>query len=84
MGLIVDHLAGHGHRRIGFISGQPGFTTAIERTNGFRVALAARGRPVNETMIHAGTSIDGAKATAAELLSRPDCPSGWRSATTCR
>lgn len=75
MGLVVDHLADHGHQRIGFISGQPGFATAIERTEGFRAALSERGLAVDEALIRSGDSIDGAAAAAAELLARPDRPS---------
>ena len=75
MAMVVAHLADHGHKRIGFISGQPGFATAIERTEGFRAALVERGLPVDETMIHAGASIDGAAAVATELLLRSDRPS---------
>lgn len=75
MELVVGHLAEHGHRRIGFISGQPGFATTIERTEGFRAALAERGLPVDETMISTGATIDHATAAAVALLSRPDRPS---------
>lgn len=75
MGMVVGHLADHGHQRIGFISGQPGFATAIERTDGFRAALVERGLAFDETLIRGGDSIDGAAAAAIELLSRPDRPS---------
>ena len=75
MGMVVGHLADHGHKRIGFISGQPGFATAIERTEGFRAALSERGLAVDEALIRSGDSIDGAAAAAAELLARPDRPS---------
>lgn len=54
MGMVVGHLAGHGHRRIGFISGQSGFATAIERTEGFRAALSERGLAFDETPIRSG------------------------------
>jgi LacI family transcriptional regulator len=73
--MVVGHLADHGHQRIGFISGQPGFATAIERTDGFRSALAERGLAFDDTLIRSGDSIDGAAAAATELLSRPDRPS---------
>lgn len=75
MGMVVGHLADHGHKRIGFISGQPGFATAIERTEGFRAAISERGLSFDETLIRAGDSIVGAAAAATELLSRPDRPS---------
>ena len=36
---LVDHLVGHGHRRIGMLPGQPGFATTIERVEGFQKAI---------------------------------------------
>ncbi|MDQ0468283.1 LacI family DNA-binding transcriptional regulator [Labrys wisconsinensis] len=38
-------LADLGHRRIGLINGDPGFTFALHRERGWREALAARGLP---------------------------------------
>src|SRR5262245_1593030 len=40
---LVDHLLGHGHRRIGLVSGLPGLATTTERTDGYRAALRAAG-----------------------------------------
>lgn len=42
--LLVDHLMGHGHRRIGYVGGPPGLTSGIERLAGFQEAVRAAGR----------------------------------------
>lgn len=51
---IVHHLVWHGHRRIGFLGGQAGFTTAQERGIAFRDALRRYGCPVDEALISIG------------------------------
>lgn len=43
MELAVAHLAEFGHRRFGFLGGDPQLTTGRERASGFRAALARRG-----------------------------------------
>lgn len=43
MNVLVDHLAGHGHTRIGYIGGPPTFTSGIERLESFREAVARLG-----------------------------------------
>ncbi|HEV7941415.1 MAG TPA: LacI family DNA-binding transcriptional regulator [Solirubrobacteraceae bacterium] len=40
MDLLVEHLRWHGHTRIGYIGGEAGRSTADERYEGFRSALA--------------------------------------------
>lgn len=42
----VEHLVGHGHRRIGFIGDHPRIHTAAERLRGYRSAMADAGLPV--------------------------------------
>jgi len=75
MGLVVRHLAGHGHKRIGFVPGHPGFATTLERADGFRAALIEAGLPVDESLILPGSAdVDGARAVTIELLARPDRP----------
>ena len=39
--MAVEHLAGHGHRRIAFLGDNPEFWTAARRLDGFRTATAA-------------------------------------------
>jgi LacI family transcriptional regulator len=41
--LLVEHLAGHGHRRIAYIGGPPTFTSGLERLEGFHAAVARFG-----------------------------------------
>jgi DNA-binding LacI/PurR family transcriptional regulator len=43
MELLVGHLAGHGHERIGYIGGPPTFTSGQERLAGFRAAASRHG-----------------------------------------
>ena len=35
---LIDHVAGFGHRRIGFVAGQTGLTTTIERIDGLQAS----------------------------------------------
>jgi LacI family transcriptional regulator len=66
---MVEHMIGHGHTRIGFIGSQASFTTAVERTEGFRDGLRRHGLPVDEACISIGhTTLATAKDAAARLL----------------
>jgi LacI family transcriptional regulator len=49
--LVVNHLAGHGHRQIGFISGRRDETTGFERLTGYRRAMELNRLPVSEDLI---------------------------------
>ncbi len=72
---IVDHLAAHGHRRIGFLAGQVSFTTAQERTEAFRMALASRGLPLDDGLVSAdNTHLEQARAAATAMLCRDRAP----------
>src|SRR5207249_1899627 len=46
MGILVDHLVEHGHRRIALLAGQQTETTGIERVRGFRSAMKRHVLPV--------------------------------------
>lgn len=75
MGLVVEHLVGHGHERIGFVPGHPGFATTLERIEGFRSAMVENGLSVDERLILPGSAdVEGAAVVTRELLSRPDRP----------
>jgi len=51
----VEHLAGHGHRQIGFLGDNPAIYTAQERLRGYREGMAAAtGRPADERLIDMG------------------------------
>jgi LacI family transcriptional regulator len=41
--LLVEHLAGHGHTRIGYVGGPATFTSGAERLEGFRAAVERLG-----------------------------------------
>ena len=43
MELLVDHIAAHGHTRIGFLGGPNNRTSGVERLNGFKAAMARNG-----------------------------------------
>ncbi|HEY1369027.1 MAG TPA: LacI family DNA-binding transcriptional regulator [Gaiellaceae bacterium] len=43
MAIAVDHLVEHGHERIGFLGVPPRLTSAAERLDGFRAAMARHG-----------------------------------------
>lgn len=75
MALLVTHLAGLGHRRIGLVAGLPGLSTTSERLTGYRDGLAAAGLAYDERLVVHGDSESAAaeRATAA-LLSLAAAP----------
>jgi LacI family transcriptional regulator len=71
----TDHLLGLGHRRIGAITGMPGWVATEERLSGFRTALASRGLlPDPELIAAADWQITGGFVAAERLLALPDRP----------
>lgn len=77
MELLVAHLAGHGHRRIGYIGGPPTFTSGAERLAGFRAAVArhgADGRPAYVEIADSSWSAASAAAAMARLLALAEPP----------
>ena len=72
---LVDHLAWHGHRRIGMISNQAGLATAVERIEGYRLGLEANGIPWAEALLEIGSDDTVANAAATlHLLDLADRP----------
>jgi len=69
--LAVQHLAGLGHRRIGFISGPDRYTPVQRRLAGFRLAMHRHVGPGTADLIEL-TSFDiaGGQAAATRLLDR--------------
>ena len=66
---------GHGHRRIGLISGLDGLATTMERIDGYRAALRAAGLPFDAALVQSGGSIvDPARAACRHLLELADPP----------
>lgn len=72
---LIDHVASFGHRRIGYIAGQPGLATTRERIEAFRASLAANGLECPPRYVSA-ENVDTASATASThaLLSQPAPP----------
>jgi len=63
MAEVVRHMAGHGHRRIGFISGLPGLTTSDERLAGYLEGLQQCGLAYDPALVLCGDSaIEPARA----------------------
>lgn len=74
---LAAHLAGHGHTRIGLVSGQEGLSTTVERIEGFRAGLQRSGLEVDDSLIVAGGgTVEDGEDAARRLLDRPDRPTG--------
>lgn len=71
---VVSLLLGRGHRTIGVIRGEPGFSTAEERQRGYREALAEFGMEFDPSLEVQGPrhSQFGAQAVVELLRRRPD------------
>jgi LacI family transcriptional regulator len=79
MSLLVDHLVGHGHERIGYVGAPPQFTSGIERLGGFRTAMAAAELAIPSEYVALGDdvwSVESGKRAALELLSLAVRPTG--------
>jgi LacI family transcriptional regulator len=75
MRALVEMVAARGHRRIGYIGGNPGFETTLERIDGYRDALLAVGCIADDRYIVTGSATTKCAASATEaLLSQPDPP----------
>jgi LacI family transcriptional regulator len=69
MEILVDHLVGHGHSRIGLIAGEPGFRSTLERIEGYERALKKHGLPiVRELMAEGNSSSEEARISARRLF----------------
>ena len=65
---MARHLIGLGHRRIGFIAGDPAFATSAQRTEGFRDALREAGIAGEAALIRHGRYDFASGAREAEAL----------------
>ncbi len=73
--LLTSHLAEHGHRRIGFVSGVPGVQTTVERVAGYRRSLRKNRLRFDPALVVPGHSNAEDAATAVDsLLALPDPP----------
>ncbi|HCT76627.1 MAG TPA: LacI family transcriptional regulator [Micromonosporaceae bacterium] len=72
---LVDHLAGHGHSRIGLIAGRPSVRTSTERIDGYRLGLTQSNLPFDDKLVALGDSTaDAAQAAVNDLIALPDPP----------
>jgi LacI family transcriptional regulator len=75
MAILVNHLIGHGHRRIGFIAGAQAVSTSAERLKGYELALQRAGIPWDPSLVRKGQSmIEPARMVTRELLALPVPP----------
>jgi len=73
---MVAHLIGHGHTRIGYITGDPNQTASAQRWQGYRDALAEAGIGYDEALVQPGLFTYRSGLEAAEhLLALPHPPS---------
>ena len=71
---MVDHLIELGHRRIGFITGNPDQEASTRRLNGYRDAMAAAGLEVDEELVAQGMFTYRSGLEAAEKLLQLEDP----------
>ena len=73
--LATRHLISGGHRRIGFICGSLGVSTAADRRSGYERALMEAGISIDESLVvESSFAAAGGLRAASDLLSRPDRP----------
>lgn len=78
---VIAHLAGLGHRRIGFIAGRLGSSAAEERREGYRAAVAALAGAVDERLMAQGDySIAAGEDAARRLMALAEPPTAIVSA----
>lgn len=65
---LVEHVAAHGHRRIGYVGGNPGFETTLERIAGYRDGLSGRAIALDERLLVTGNATTASAMAAAERL----------------
>ncbi len=66
--LATEHLAGLGHKRIGFIAGSLEYELSEWRVDGWREAMAAAGLPTDGLLAQGDFSYGSGKEAAAQLL----------------
>lgn len=68
MDLLIDHLVGHGYEKIGFIPGNPGYQTTIERTQRFTERMAHHHLPTQGLIAGPSNSTIEADFSVLRLL----------------
>ena len=74
MRTLVARVAAHGHRRIGYVGGNPGFATTLARIAGYREGLAGAGGAIDERLLVTGSATTNSAMQAAERLLDLDQP----------
>jgi LacI family transcriptional regulator, galactose operon repressor len=69
MVLLVEHLHGHGHTRVGYIGGPPVLTSGIERLEGYRTAVRDLGLAEREEYVQFGEA-DWSPHSGARAMER--------------
>ncbi len=73
--MAVEHLIGLGHRRIGLITGNLSFQTAVDRMEGYKEALRRHGLPIAEELIAAAEyTTETGSVAMKHLLALPKPP----------
>jgi LacI family transcriptional regulator len=71
--LVAEHLVGHGHERIGVVTGPADLLTSRDRLRGVRERLRELGCPLpRERVVRSDFTREGGRRAALELLAR--CP----------
>ena len=65
---MMRHIIGLGHRRIGFVKGNPNLSASLERYQGYAAALDEAGLPFDPTLVAAGLFTYRSGLDAAEQL----------------
>lgn len=75
--LAIRHLAGKGHRKIGFVNGYSQAAVSRDRKRGYEEGLLQAGLEVDQTLMHEAdfTLLGGADGLQHLLQSRPDAAS---------
>lgn len=72
----TEHLITHGHRRIGFINGEPWMEAAKDRLKGYRRALATADLPLDPSLVRDGDWMSGSGFRhTLQLMQLPEPPS---------
>jgi LacI family transcriptional regulator len=70
---LVDHLAEHGHRRIGLIAGLASLTSTEERVQGYRLGLERNGLEDSPALVEYGDSdLERIASAVGALIDGPD------------
>ena len=68
MQALVEHVAGLGHRRIGYVGGHPGFQTTLERIDGYRKSVQRLGLTFDERYLVTGSDSSNSATNATHAL----------------